>query len=109
MTFLTPAQLMQLGKKCFRCEKNAKWLDKDDQNAPAYCDEHYPDYDGAFRKEKKKNIVYIIYMTSKNMIEILGVYSSLKLAEEKSNDFQRKHRTGTSRFELSIIERQVDE
>ena len=45
MTFLTPAQFFQLGRKCSLCEDKAKWfkwVDKFDENAPAYCDKHYP-------------------------------------------------------------------
>jgi len=42
MTFLTIAQLMQLGKKCSLCDKNATWLCKFNKEAPVYCDEHYP-------------------------------------------------------------------
>lgn len=42
MTFLTPSQFFQLGRKCSHCEKNAKWLDKFNEKNPAYCDDHYP-------------------------------------------------------------------
>lgn len=42
MTFLTTAQICQLGKKCSMCEEKATWLDKFDENAPAYCDNHFP-------------------------------------------------------------------
>jgi len=42
MTFLTYAQLIQLGRKCSHCDKKAKWLDKYNEKNPAYCDEHYP-------------------------------------------------------------------
>lgn len=42
MMFLTPAQFFQLGRKCSHCDKTAKWLDKYEENRPAYCDEHFP-------------------------------------------------------------------
>lgn len=42
MMQVTLAQLIQLGKKCSLCEEKAKWLDKYDENAPAYCDKHFP-------------------------------------------------------------------
>lgn len=42
MIFITTAQFLQLGKKCSMCDENAKWLDKFDENAPAYCDRHFP-------------------------------------------------------------------
>lgn len=42
MTFLTTAQVFQLGRKCSMCQETAKWLDKFDKNAPAYCDRHFP-------------------------------------------------------------------
>ncbi len=42
MIELTVAQLMQLGRKCSMCDENAVWLDKLDENAPAYCDRHFP-------------------------------------------------------------------
>lgn len=42
MTFITPAQLFQLGRKCSLCKNQAKWFDKYDENSPAYCDRHYP-------------------------------------------------------------------
>lgn len=42
MTFLTPSQLSQLGRSCSLCDARAKWLDKLDENSPAYCDKHFP-------------------------------------------------------------------
>ncbi len=44
MTFLTPSQFFQLcsKKKCAMCKENAIWIDKLDENMPAYCDEHFP-------------------------------------------------------------------
>jgi hypothetical protein len=42
MTFITIAQFLQLGRKCILCNANAQWLDKFDENAPAYCDHHFP-------------------------------------------------------------------
>ena len=42
MIFLTDAQLFQLGRKCSFCDTRAVWLDKFDENAPAYCDHHFP-------------------------------------------------------------------
>lgn len=40
--FLTFYQLMCAAekKKCFRCEKEAKWHPQ--YEGPSYCDEHYP-------------------------------------------------------------------
>ncbi len=42
MTFLTQAQLSQLGRKCSLCNDKSKWLDKFDEHAPSYCDRHFP-------------------------------------------------------------------
>lgn len=42
MTFLTPSQFFQLGRKCSMCEEKAKFIDKCDEKMPAYCDKHFP-------------------------------------------------------------------
>jgi hypothetical protein len=42
---VTIPQLKQLGKNCTKCAKKAQWLDKFDENAPAYCDDHFPYWD----------------------------------------------------------------
>jgi len=39
---ITFSQLQQFGKKCHCCEKKATWLDKFNEDAFAYCDEHFP-------------------------------------------------------------------
>ena len=41
MTWLTYEQFMNLGKKCDKCDKPAKWLGFD-RTWPVCCDDHYP-------------------------------------------------------------------
>jgi hypothetical protein len=42
MTLMTIQQVIQLGHKCSMCDQTAKWLHRFDENAPAYCDGHFP-------------------------------------------------------------------
>ena len=48
--WLTWEQFKQLGNKCARCDKPAKWLSLDG-TWDCYCDDHYPFWDEDKRKD----------------------------------------------------------
>jgi hypothetical protein len=53
--------------------------------------------------------VYILYFSCKTLTDIIGVYSSKEIAEEKGKAFRNAYLTGSSGAQLMIIEREVDE